>query len=117
MSSITFFDESTPESDCPNVANHTPSPRGYMAAVRWAERMRVTHVQQQCPDCGRWAIWEERKDTIDSLTRDALEVGLTFEPLDKNGRYGIVRFNDCDMVHGTLQACRNFIDEWRMAEI
>lgn len=41
---------------CPNEANHTPTPPGYRWLTRY-ERPPGTHVQRQCPACGKWAIW------------------------------------------------------------
>jgi hypothetical protein len=45
---------------CPNQAEHTPCPTGYVNWWSWAERMNRTHGQRQCEGCGRWAIWYER---------------------------------------------------------
>lgn len=44
-------------SDCPDVANHTPVPDGYVEYADWADEHRETHVQRQCPTCGFWSIW------------------------------------------------------------
>lgn len=43
---------------CPNGADHTPAPAGYLAWHEWAETMSATHQQQRCPGCGLLAIWE-----------------------------------------------------------
>jgi len=40
---------------------HTPCPEGYLEWHAWAEQMGRTHDQKQCPECGRYAIWEKRK--------------------------------------------------------
>ena len=45
---------------CPNSANHTPAPRGYLAWHEWAERMSQTHEQRRCEVCGLWVVWVER---------------------------------------------------------
>lgn len=45
-------------SDCPNAAEHTPQPAGYLAWHYWAGRMyRAGHRQRRCPGCGLLAIW------------------------------------------------------------
>ena len=44
-------------SDCPNNAQHTPSPRGYVAWHEWAERMRRTHRVTRCRGCGLWTTY------------------------------------------------------------
>ena len=40
-------------------------------AAEWAERMQQTHVQRQCPRCGRWTIWEPKSEE-GSVTEDDL---------------------------------------------
>ena len=45
------------EQPCPNNANHTPSPAGYLAWFKWAEKMMQTHDQTICPGCGLWKLW------------------------------------------------------------
>jgi hypothetical protein len=42
---------------CPNLANHTPMPDGYLARQERAEELMRTHRQTRCPGCGLWAIW------------------------------------------------------------
>jgi len=58
----TFPDE--PPTDgtlaCPNIADHTPSPRGYVEWHGWAARMQRTHVTRRCPGCGLYKIWVPR---------------------------------------------------------
>lgn len=49
-----------PEPSCPNQAEHTPAPSGYLGWWSWAERMNRTHGQRRCEGCGRWAIWYPR---------------------------------------------------------
>lgn len=44
-------------SDCPNAAQHTPSPDGYLAWHEWAEEKAKTHTQIKCSGCGLYAIW------------------------------------------------------------
>lgn len=41
-----------PNPDCPNAAEHTPQPAGYIAWHDWAARMDHTHYRRQCPGCG-----------------------------------------------------------------
>lgn len=48
------------EPACPNQAEHTPCPVGYLEWWSWAERMNRTHGQRRCPGCNRWVIWCER---------------------------------------------------------
>jgi hypothetical protein len=50
----------TPEPPCPNGAEHTPCPTGYVDWWSWAERMNRTHGQRECAGCQRWAIWYQR---------------------------------------------------------
>jgi hypothetical protein len=49
-----------PEPPCPNAAEHTPCPTGYVDWWSWAERMNRAHGQRQCANCQRWAIWYPR---------------------------------------------------------
>ena len=42
---------------CANEAQHTLSPRGYIAWHQWARRMGRTHRCQRCPECSLWTIW------------------------------------------------------------
>lgn len=53
--------------ECPNAANHTPDPEGYLQWHAWAARMARTHRQVQCADCGRLAIWIPKKKTLATL--------------------------------------------------
>jgi hypothetical protein len=46
---------------CPNIAEHTPDPHGYVAWHDWAEEMGRTHRQIRCPGCGLLAIWVPKK--------------------------------------------------------
>ncbi len=46
---------------CPNEANHTAHPLGYIAKEEWAMRKLKTHRQERCPKCGLWKIWTPRK--------------------------------------------------------
>ena len=43
--------------ECPNKAQHTPAPDGYIDWHHWAEEKAQTHVQVKCPGCGIWTIW------------------------------------------------------------
>lgn len=60
--------------DCPNEAEHTPDPRGYVAWHEWAVEMEKTHKQYACPGCGRYAIWKPKKP------KSARGVGTTPTP-------------------------------------
>lgn len=42
---------------CPNQAEHTDLPEGYLFRHEWANKKVQTHDQCQCPGCGLWAIW------------------------------------------------------------
>jgi hypothetical protein len=42
---------------CPQAAQHTPEPDGYVVWHFWADEMSKTHDQQRCPGCGLWKIW------------------------------------------------------------
>lgn len=43
---------------CPNEAEHTDGPAGYVAWHEWAARMaRTGHAQKRCPGCGLYKIW------------------------------------------------------------
>lgn len=41
---------------CPNAAQHTPCPPGYVQWHEWAEEMAKTHDPVQCADCGRYVL-------------------------------------------------------------
>jgi hypothetical protein len=45
-----------PHPECPNAADHTPAPIGYLAWHEWAEERSRTHDQEECPGCGFWCI-------------------------------------------------------------
>lgn len=45
---------------CPNQAEHTPAPEGYLPWWDWVAGMHRTHEQRECSGCGRWAIWYPR---------------------------------------------------------
>ena len=47
-------------SDCPNNANHEPSPSGYTDWHEWAKAKNRTHKNSKCPDCGLFKIWTPR---------------------------------------------------------
>lgn len=47
---------------CPNRANHTPCPEGYIQWHAWAEKMGKTHYQVTCHGCGRYAIWVPKSE-------------------------------------------------------
>ena len=42
---------------CPNAAEHTPAPDGYVTWHEWAEEISATHQQRRCAGCGRLQIW------------------------------------------------------------
>lgn len=45
--------------DCPNAADHTPHPAGYLAHQMWADEMMAAGREQTlCPGgCGKYAVW------------------------------------------------------------
>lgn len=47
--------------DCPNAANHTPHPAGYIAHAIWADDMMETGREaQMCTGgCGKWNVWTD----------------------------------------------------------
>lgn len=51
----------TPYPDCPNAADHTPCPGGYVAWHAWAAATAKTHTQRVCDGCGRWNIWVPKR--------------------------------------------------------
>lgn len=38
--------------------SNTPTNLGYCDMADWAERKSRRHYQEQCPVCGKWAIWK-----------------------------------------------------------
>lgn len=50
-----------PTPDCPDKAKHTVCPDGYIQWHDWAKEKEETHVQEQCPKCGKWAIWKRKR--------------------------------------------------------
>ena len=46
--------------ECPNIANHTECPDGYIARQEWAYRKGRRHKPVRCLVCGLWAIWVRR---------------------------------------------------------
>ena len=42
--------------DCPNEAEHTYGPHGYVNWHSWADKMRRTHNQRACSGCGLFLI-------------------------------------------------------------
>jgi hypothetical protein len=45
-------------SDCPNSAEHTPCPTGYVDWHEWAASMHYQRrTQHKCPGCGLLKIW------------------------------------------------------------
>ena len=56
---------SDPPPPCPNQDAHTPCPEDYVGWHGWAEKMAATHDQQECPGCGKWAIWVPATDFCD----------------------------------------------------
>jgi hypothetical protein len=49
-----------PVDTCPNAAEHTNGPSGYVAWQEWAKRMKTTHRQVKCPGCGLFKVWVPR---------------------------------------------------------
>lgn len=50
--------------ECPNAAEHTEAPSGYLDYQAWATAMEKTHRQRKCAGCNLWAIWlpKEKQD-------------------------------------------------------
>lgn len=48
------------EQTCPNGANHTKEPSGYLQWHEWAEHKSRTHRQRRCPGCRLYKIWVPR---------------------------------------------------------
>jgi hypothetical protein len=46
---------------CPNVAEHTEAPEGYLEWHAWARRMGRTHKQHRCPGCKLLTIWKPKE--------------------------------------------------------
>lgn len=49
---------------CPNAANHTPHPTGYIAHASWADDALTVADQRVCPGCGRWEIWVPKRPDL-----------------------------------------------------
>lgn len=66
---------------CPDAANHTPSPDGYLAWHAWAARMGQGHRQVTCAVCGLYAVWIRRGTNERVTERVMFEQGcLTCRP-------------------------------------
>lgn len=46
---------------CPNEANHTRHPNGYIAHSDWAADASLIATQSECEGCGRWEIWTPKR--------------------------------------------------------
>ena len=52
-----------PDNTCPNRAEHTYGPAGYVDWDEWAAKMtRQRRQQTACPGCGRFLIWRPKPD-------------------------------------------------------
>jgi hypothetical protein len=49
---------------CPNEANHTPHPKGYVAHSNWADDAMLVADQQRCDGCGRHEIWVPKRPDL-----------------------------------------------------
>jgi hypothetical protein len=47
--------------NCPNKANHTPCPFGYLRWHEWALKKGRRYKQILCPGCGLPVIWVRRE--------------------------------------------------------
>lgn len=59
---MTFAKTRAKQDACPNVAEHTYGPDGYVQWHAWAEEMSKSHTQQKCPGCGFFLIVRPRDD-------------------------------------------------------
>lgn len=57
-----------PNPECPNAAEHTPMPPGYVERFEWANELKKTHRQVQCPECHLYNIWIPRTHPADSAS-------------------------------------------------
>lgn len=60
---------------CPNEAQHTLGPDGYVAWSEWARKKRETHDQVRCDGCGLSHIWVPKAEFPDEVLvrRDDLQ--------------------------------------------
>jgi DNA-directed RNA polymerase subunit RPC12/RpoP len=49
---------------CPDRAQHTSDPAGYIAWHERAEKKAKTHDQHQCPTCGYRVIWKRKSKSV-----------------------------------------------------
>ncbi len=59
---------------CPNEANHTPHPTGYISNSNWADDAMVVADQKRCDGCGLFAIWVPK--------RPDLRIAVNWPPTD-----------------------------------
>lgn len=54
-------------SNCPQWRKHSQrAPAGYIEWHEWAQRMeRRGYVNERCPGCGLWKVWERKKGGYD----------------------------------------------------
>lgn len=46
-----------PNPGCPNAADHTPQPEGYLAWHAWASEMAWKYRQRRCGGCDLYVVW------------------------------------------------------------
>lgn len=49
---------------CPNEANHTYQPNGYLQWHEWAKTKIKTHKQVRCFGCGLYQIWVKKMKEV-----------------------------------------------------
>lgn len=73
---------------CPNAANHTKSPLGYLAWHEWAEKMSRRYKQVVCDGCGRYSIWVARDEDEPDWGGRIEDYGITeAEWEERHGHY------------------------------
>ena len=49
---------------CPNAANHTSHPSGYVADSNWADDAMLVADVQRCGGCGRYELWVPKRPDL-----------------------------------------------------
>jgi len=61
-----FREAVEPDNTCPNRAEHTYGPAGYVDWFEWASKLgaKHRHVQSKCPGCDRYLIWTPKPEVL-----------------------------------------------------